>query len=89
MGEYLVENTVSNKAKAAGWFVRKVRWIGRRKAPDRVFIKDGRTVWIEFKRAGKGATETQSEEHVEMREHGAAVYVVDNVRVGLRLLEIE
>ena len=89
MGEYLVENTVSNKAKLAGWFVRKVRWIGRRKAPDRVFVKGGRTVWIEFKRAGKGATETQSEEHSEMREHGAEVHVIDNVRDGLRLLDIE
>lgn len=86
MAEYIIENTVVNKAKAAGWFCRKVEWIGRRTCPDRVFIKSGRTVWIEFKGPTKRATESQDGEHEAMRSFGAEVHVVNNVLDGLKIL---
>lgn len=73
--ESLVEKTVCNRAEKQGWYVRKVQWVGRRGAPDRLFIKDGRHVWIEFKDYGKDARANQESEHEKLRKAGAEVYV--------------
>lgn len=79
MVESIVELTTVNRAEKAGWFCRKVTWMGRRDAPDRLFIKGGRTVWIEFKKPGTrdgDIPETQKREHDRMRARGAEVHVV-------------
>lgn len=86
MVEKAVESPVCVRAERAGWFVRKVGWLGRIGAPDRVFIKGGRTVWIEFKDGGKEARLSQQLEHDRMRAAGAEVYVCDNVSDALRIL---
>lgn len=86
MLESSIEGVVITRAERAGWFQRKVVWQGRKGAPDRVFIKDGRVVWIEFKRANKGARLTQELEHGRMRDAGAEVHVVDSIAQGLRIL---
>lgn len=87
--EIEVENTVANKAEKAGWFQRKVHWgVNRKGAPDRVFIKDGRVVWIEFKDRNEEPNPQQEREHKRMRDAGAELYVVDTVREGLRILGI-
>jgi hypothetical protein len=88
MGEDVIEGTVCGKAEKCGWLVRKVMWPGRRGATDRLFLKDGRHVWIEFKDFGEDPSALQSNEIKRFREHGAEVYVVDNVRAGLRILGI-
>lgn len=77
------------KAEAAGWYYRKVRWVGRRNAPDNVFAKDGRTVWIEFKRPGEEARATQGREIQRMRDAGMEVHVVDNPLAALRILGVD
>lgn len=52
---------------------------GRNGLPDRVAIKDGRTVWLEFK-VGRGKlSDVQEQRHTEMRAVGAEVYVVRDV----------
>jgi hypothetical protein len=84
--EDVIEATVCNKAEAAGWLVRKVSWPGRRAAMDHVFVRDGRTVWIEFKAPGKEPDELQRREIGRFLDAGADVYVIDNVRGGLRVL---
>ncbi len=86
--EDVIESTVVNKAETDGWLVRKVAWPGRRAAMDRLFVKDGRTVWIEFKAPGEEPEPLQAREHKRFRDHGAEVHVVDNVRDGLRVLGI-
>lgn len=88
MVEKAVEMPVVARAEKAGWFVRKVAWTGRIGAPDRVFIKGGRTVWIEFKREGKTARLAQTLEHDRMRAAGAEVYVCDNVSDALKALGV-
>lgn len=81
MREINVESPCVALAERNGWWQRKVRWVGRKAAPDRVFVKGGRTIWIEFKRPGTpGARLLQELEHDEMREFGAEVYVVDSMR---------
>jgi hypothetical protein len=89
MVEIAVEMPVVKRAERAGWFVRKVGWIGRRDAPDRLFIKGGRTVWIEFKDYGEVARLSQKLEHERMRAAGAEVYVCDTVSEALRILGLD
>jgi hypothetical protein len=84
--EDIVERTVCNKAEAAGWLVRKVSWPGRRAAMDRLFLKKGRHVWIEFKAPGEPAEPLQVREHKRFRLHGAEVHVIDDVAIGLKVL---
>lgn len=78
---------VVRKAEAAGFFVRKVMWVGRKHAPDRLFSrKDRGEVWIEFKRPKGKARAGQALEHERMRKAGMEVHLVDNVYDGLRIL---
>jgi hypothetical protein len=85
-----VEKYLVKKVKEAGGEVRKVKWIGRRGAPDRlvllpdgrVFAVDdighGRAVWIELKKPGEKPEPHQSREHDRMRRLGQTVLVIDS-----------
>lgn len=79
-----------NQATMGGWLARKVKWgvQGRRSAMDHVFVKDGRTVWMEFKRPGVvvDPDSLQGREHARFRKAGAEVYVVNSVAQGRRIL---
>lgn len=87
MAEAGIEGPVVTRAENAGYFVRKVGWLGRKSAPDRVFSRADRgTVWIEFKDEGEEATLLQSREHDRMRTAGMEVHVCDNVHDALRIL---
>lgn len=86
--KYLVE-----RVKAFGGEVRKVQWIGRRGAPDRLVMLprvspitlDGnpdQTIWVELKAPGLKSEAHQMREHARMRKMGQRVEVVDSyVRV--------
>jgi len=50
-----------------------------RGVPDRVFIKNGNVVWVEFKRQGGELRRQQSLVVNRMINHGAKVFCVDNV----------
>lgn len=86
--ELAIEIPVVRRAEAAGWFVRKVQWVGRVGAPDRVFAKEQRIVWIEFKDTGQKPRLSQLQEHKRMREAGMEVHVCDTVSSALRVLGI-
>jgi hypothetical protein len=86
--EKAVEMPVVVRAERAGWFVRKCQWASRIGAPDRVFIKGGRTVWIEFKDEGKVPRLSQTLEHDRMRAAGAEVYVCDKASDALQILGV-
>lgn len=67
-----VEKPCVDYAEAHGWMQRKV---GTEGWPDRVFIRNGRTVWWEFKVPVGGVLSVQQALRVkELREHGAEVY---------------
>lgn len=85
MIESSLEDWACDRAQDDGWFVRKLKWIGRRNAPDRLFVKAGRVVFIEFKRPGGEARATQVREADRLTKAGAEVYVVDK---PLRALDI-
>lgn len=85
--EAAIEDYVVDLAEKAGYFVRKVGWLGRRSAPDRVFSREDRgTVWIEFKAPGETPNRGQKEEHKRMRAAGMEVHVCDSVQEAKRIL---
>ena len=89
MAESQIEKTVCNKAEAAGFLVRKVQWVGRRGAPDRLFIRNGEHIWIEFKDGDKPPSALQLNNRKHMRLAGAEVHVVGTVKHGLEVLGLE
>lgn len=78
-----IEQYLVNRVKMLGGEVRKVQWIGRRGAPDRLVmlpVNDwGRdvTIWVEVKAPGEKAKPHQLREHERMRKMGQRVEVVD------------
>lgn len=82
-----IEKYLVKRVKALGGEVRKVQWIGRPGAPDRLVMLPpqhptilifGPTIWIELKAPGKKAEPHQLREHARMRKMGQRVEVVDS-----------
>lgn len=86
--ERYIEKRVTDYAvKKLGWLSRKLQWIGRHGAPDRVFIRFGKLVFIEFKQFKKKPTEHQRLEHERLRAAGMDVYVIDSIEAGIELFD--
>jgi hypothetical protein len=94
MKERDIERYLVKRVKELGGEVRKVAWIGRRGAPDRlVMLPDpgpGRGVfnnawWVELKAPGVKAEAYQVREHARMRKMGQRVVVIDSL-VGVERL---
>ncbi len=93
MRERDIEAYLVKSVKALGGEVRKVQWIGRRGAPDRLVmlpgvfmakhgrdhITAGRTIWVELKAPGKKAEPHQIREHKRMEKMGQRVVVIDSL----------
>lgn len=94
MRERDVEDYLVERVKALGGEVRKVKWIGRHGAPDRLVMLppkteecpqygsvsrgDSRTIWVELKAPGEKVKPHQQREHERMRKMGQRVEVVDS-----------
>lgn len=76
--EGVVQAYLVKRVKAEGGKTRKVRWIGRRSAPDQLVWFTAPGAWVEVKRPGKDATEAQKREHKKLREDGWRVFVIDS-----------
>lgn len=80
MRERDVEKHLVRCAKKRGGEVRKVKWIGRHSAPDRVlFMPSGALFWVELKAPGKRANPAQAREHKRLWKLGHRVLVLDTV----------
>ena len=73
-----IERAVCVWAKADGWLVFKFSSPSLRGVPDRMFIKDGLTVFIEFKAPHKKPTPLQTATMAKMARYGAKVAWFDN-----------
>lgn len=89
-----VESYLSKRAKAMGAEIRKVNWVGRSGAPDRLLMVKarpltqkldcawcnpvGRSVWVEVKAPGERPKAHQVREHIRMRAMGQEVRVIDS-----------
>lgn len=85
MRERDVELYLANAVKAMGGECRKVKWIGRAGAPDRLVMlppraggQFARTLWVELKAPGEKAKPHQAREHNRMKAMGQCVVVVDS-----------
>lgn len=97
MRERDIERHLTKRVKELGGEVRKVEWVGRRGAPDRLVMlppTDGAcylrgrtaTTWVELKAPGVPAEDYQLREHERMRKLGQAVVVIDSLEGVERLL---
>lgn len=84
MRERDIEKHLVKRVKELGGEVRKVKWIGRRGAPDRVVMLSpyrrwGGTIWVELKAPGVKPEPYQLREHERMRAMGQQVVVIDSI----------
>jgi hypothetical protein len=79
MRESTIENHLVTQVKALGGEVRKVKWIGRRGAPDRLVMFPGCAMFVELKAPGEKAKPHQKREHERMRRMGQRVEVIDSI----------
>lgn len=94
LSESDIEDHLVRRVKALGGEVRKVAWIGRRGAPDRLVLLPpatreafARTIWVELKAPGKTPEAHQLREHQRLRAMGQRVEVVDSVEGVEELLQ--
>ena len=88
LSEKKVEKKSCDIARANGWFTRKYKSPARKGVQDRIFIKEGRVIFIEYKRAGNCPTDLQCDEAQQMKEHGAEVWWTNTVRGTKKILGI-
>lgn len=82
-----LQRNAYNYALSRGWFAEKVMRTRRRGFPDYYFLRDGRTVLMEFKRSpDEEPTAQQLKRHKEIREHGGEVFVVDTLELAMEIL---
>jgi hypothetical protein len=91
MRERDVEQYLVDRVKELGGECRKVQWLGRKGAPDRLVMLPGlapdemgyqypdRTIWVELKAPGEKAKPHQVREHERMRALGQRVVVIDSM----------
>lgn len=96
MRERDIEAYLVKCVKELGGEVRKVSWVGRRGAPDRLVMlpfhtRSGRwaacpTIWVELKAPGQRAKAHQAREHKRMAKMGQRVVVIDSLAAVEELL---
>ena len=88
MRESLIEKYLVAQVKAKGGEVRKVRFLDRRGAPDRlVLFAGGVAIWVELKATGKKPEPHQVREHARLRKSGQRVDVIDSLEAVDELLK--
>ena len=83
-----IEKKACDLAKAAGWLVFKFVSPSQRGVPDRIFIRQGRIVFIEFKAPGAKPTKLQNRMIERLCVQGCTVYVCDSVESACDALGI-
>lgn len=71
-----MERALIKRVKEAGGEVRKLAWIGRRGAPDRLVMLPGRYLFVELKAPGGRVSRLQDLEHRRLRDAGFDVRIV-------------
>jgi hypothetical protein len=79
MRESLIERKCCQWAKGNGWLVYKFVSPSQSGVPDRLFIRAGLVVFVEFKATGEQLRPQQQRVIDKMREQGATVHVIDSV----------
>lgn len=87
MRESTIETKVCSYARSKGWLTYKFVSPSNRGVPDRIWLKSGKAVFVEFKATGKEPTKLQVKVMKRIQEQDFEVYVVDNVEQGIDLVD--
>ena len=80
MRESAVERAFCARVEQLGLVQRKVQWIGRKGAPDRVVLLPGERVeWVELKAPNGRLSGAQVREHARLCAAGQTVTVIRNI----------
>ena len=85
-----IETACIELAERAGYETRKVKWVGQRAAPDRVFFGHGRCVFVEFKKGNEKLKGLQKRKFKDLRKLYKdiwAVWEVETFRVIMNIPE--
>jgi Holliday junction resolvase len=82
MKESTIEKKVSEYAKSKGWLSYKFVSPSNRGVPDRIYIKGGECIFIEFKASKKKPTKLQDKIIERIRNEDILVYIIDNIDEG-------
>lgn len=74
--ERRLEELLIKRCKALGWLTRKVQWIGRRGAPDRIVIRNGVVRFLELKGPAGRLTPHQTAELARLQAAGVDARVI-------------
>ena len=85
MIESFIETKVCTYAKSLGWLHYKFKSMSNKAVPDRIFIKGGVVLFVEFKAQGKRPTKLQTKVHGQLMEQKMDVCLIDDVDKGKRI----
>ena len=84
--ESKVEKEACEYAERRGWMVVKLMMCSIDSMPDRMFLRKGVVIFIEFKRPGKEATVKQAKRHRDIQAKGIKTYVCDDLDEAKEIL---
>jgi hypothetical protein len=87
MRESEIERYLVNQFQTAGAQVRKLQYVGRNGAPDRMIMFRRNVIFIELKAPGKKLRPDQQREFMRMKSQGIRVYKVDSKEAVDNLLK--
>ena len=88
MTESTIERAVCAYAKAKGCIVLKLSGQNQRGQPDRMFVREGRVLFVEFKSPGKKPTALQERWIDDLRRQGMFATYCDDIEKGKGLIKI-
>ena len=88
MLEKQIEKKVCEYAESLGWLQYKFKSANHKGVPDRIFMKNGKVVFIEFKAKGKKPTKLQFRVHRQLNEKAMTVTIVDSVETGKHFFNV-
>lgn len=85
MNESRIERKVCHYAKSKGWLVFKFLSPSNRGVPDRIFIRKGKVIFVEFKSLNKKPTKLQTLIASKIESELIRVYLIDSIEKGYNL----
>ena len=87
MRESTIEKAVCAYAKTKGCLTLKLAGMNQRGQPDRLFIRDGKCLFIEFKSPGKNPTALQIKWLLDLTKQGMNAMWCNSIADGNRLID--
>jgi hypothetical protein len=84
--ESAVERRAVIAAREQGWLSYKFASPACRGVPDRIFIRDGTVLFVEFKSLGGRLSPSQKVEIARIAQHGGMVHVANSLEVFMDII---